>query len=105
MQREWHRPTNHPLLGPLHRADGLRARRPLARHASEERVHAGLVGTQPCSEGGVLGALYTSAGIGGLIGPPLAGTLIDSTGSFTPAIVMATALTFASFIVLTRLRT
>ena len=57
-----HRPTNHALLGPLRRADGLRARRRLARHASEERVHAGLVGTQPCSEGGVLGALRMEVG-------------------------------------------
>ena len=54
--------TNHALLGPLRRADGLRARRHLARHASEERVHAGLVGTQPCSEGGVLGALRMEVG-------------------------------------------
>ncbi len=30
--------------------------------------------------GGVLGALYTAAGIGGLAGPPLAGLLIDDAG-------------------------
>ncbi len=30
--------------------------------------------------GGVLGALYTAAGIGGLAGPPLAGLLIDGAG-------------------------
>ncbi len=30
--------------------------------------------------GGVLGALYTAAGIGGLIGPPLMGALIDGAG-------------------------
>jgi ferrochelatase len=30
--------------------------------------------------GGVLGALYTAAGIGGLAGPPLAGLLIDNAG-------------------------
>ena len=30
--------------------------------------------------GGVLGALYTAAGFGGLIGPPLMGKIIDSSG-------------------------
>lgn len=39
------------LLGPLQRAGGLRACRPLARHVSEVRVHACLVGTQPRTEG------------------------------------------------------
>lgn len=64
--------------------------------AAEEFGLAGL--------GGVLGALYTSAGVGGLIGPPLAGALIDATDSYTPAIRVATVLTFASFAVLLRLR-
>ncbi len=43
--------------------------------------------------GGVLGALYTAAGLGGLAGPPLIGLLIDSYG-FGVAIIaaMATAL-------------
>jgi MFS family permease len=54
--------------------------------------------------GGVLGALYTSAGVGGLIGPPLAGVLIDVTDSYTAAIRVATVLTFAAFAVLLRLR-
>lgn len=55
--------------------------------------------------GGVLGALYTSAGVGGLIGPPLAGAIIDETGRYGPAITMATLLTFAAFAVLLGLRT
>ena len=38
--------------------------------------------------GGVLGALYTAAGIGGLAGPPLAGLLIDS-ASYRVAIIAA----------------
>ena len=38
--------------------------------------------------GGVLGALYTAAGIGGLAGPPLAGLLIDNAG-YRAAIVAA----------------
>jgi MFS family permease len=41
---------------------------------------------------GVLGALYTSSGIGGLVGPPLAGWLIDVTGSYTSAILAALVL-------------
>jgi len=38
--------------------------------------------------GGILGALYTAAGIGGLIGPPLAGEVIDR-ASYSAAIVLA----------------
>ena len=38
--------------------------------------------------GGILGATYTAAGLGGLIGPPIAGLLIDSTDSYTPTIVL-----------------
>lgn len=43
--------------------------------------------------GSVLGALYTAAGVGGLVGPPLAGLLIDDYG-FSVAIIagMCTAL-------------
>ena len=43
--------------------------------------------------GAVLGVLYTSAGIGGLIGPIAAGFVLDETGSFTVIIVAAIALT------------
>ncbi len=43
--------------------------------------------------GGVLGALYTAAGIGGLAGPPLAGLLIDDAGyRLTIVVAMAAAL-------------
>ena len=45
--------------------------------------------------GGVLGALYTAAGVGGLAGPPLAGLLIDSYG-FSVAIVAAMCTALAS---------
>ncbi len=37
--------------------------------------------------GGVLGVLYTSAGIGALIGPIAAGAVIDATGSYSIAII------------------
>ena len=46
----------------------------------------------PVGLGGVLGALYTSAGIGGLIGPPLTGIIIDSRGyPFAISLVMIVA--------------
>jgi MFS family permease len=54
----------------------------------------------PRGLGGLLGALYTAAAIGGLIGPPLAGAMIDATGSYSLAIVVATALTGGAFLVL-----
>jgi MFS family permease len=46
--------------------------------------------------GGSVGALYTSAGIGALLGPPFAGFLVDMTGGYRPAIVSAVALAAAS---------
>jgi MFS family permease len=49
--------------------------------------------------GGVLGALYTAAGIGGLVGPPIIGTVIDGT-SYAGGILVAMALSVASTIVL-----
>lgn len=42
--------------------------------------------------GAVIGALYTSSGIGGLVGPYLAGRVIDITGSYAIAIGVALAL-------------
>ena len=45
--------------------------------------------------GGVLGALYTAAGVGGLAGPPLAGLLIDGYG-FSVAIIAAMCTALAS---------
>lgn len=41
----------------------------------------------PVGLGGILGALYTAAGVGGLIGPPLAGELIDAVGYSTALLV------------------
>ena len=50
--------------------------------------------------GGILGALYTSSGIGGLVGPPLAGALIDATDGYTAAIVIALVLAVAGVVAL-----
>jgi len=50
--------------------------------------------------GTILGAMYTSAGIGGLIGPPLAGYLIDQTGSYSPAIIVAMIFGCIAFLLL-----
>ncbi len=40
--------------------------------------------------GGMLGALYTAAGVGGFVGPPAAGALIDWIG-YSPTLVLVTA--------------
>ncbi len=45
--------------------------------------------------GAILGALYTSAGVGGLIGPPLMGRLIDANG-YSPTLAIAMALALSS---------
>jgi MFS family permease len=58
----------------------------------------------PVGLGAVLGALYTAAGIGGLLGPPLMGWLIDSQG-YRTALLVAMAFALASTLVLSRLRT
>ncbi len=42
--------------------------------------------------GASLGTLYTSAGLGALAGPPFAGVVVDSTGSYRVAIGVATLL-------------
>jgi len=55
----------------------------------------GLVGL-----GSILGTLYTAAGFGGLIGPPVAGLLIDLTGSYSTAIIAAMMLSFLAFLML-----
>jgi MFS family permease len=52
--------------------------------------------------GTVLGALYTAGGIGGLIGPPVAGALIDLTGGYSLAIVVAMGLGLSAVVVLHR---
>ncbi len=60
-------------------------------------VTAGLFGT--VGLGAILGALYTAAAIGGLIGPPLVGTVIDDV-SYSAGITLAMLLTAASTLVL-----
>ena len=60
-------------------------------------VTALLCGTQ--NLGATLGALYTAAAIGGLLGPPLAGEVIDRV-SYNAAIVLAMVLTGAATAVL-----
>ena len=50
--------------------------------------------------GGVLGAVYTAAGLGGLVGPPAAGALIDATDGYSLAIAIAGAFAAAAFLVL-----
>lgn len=52
--------------------------------------------------GGVLGTLYTSAAIGSLFGPPIAGVLIDEAG-FRTAIGFATVTSLAGWALLLRL--
>ncbi len=47
--------------------------------------------------GGVLGTLYTSAGFGALLGPPIAGTVIDRTGSYRWAIGASMVMALAGF--------
>ncbi|MGH1492199.1 MAG: MFS transporter [Acidimicrobiales bacterium] len=53
----------------------------------------------PVGLGGVLGALYTAAGVGGLIGPPVAGVLIDRFG-YPTTLIVAFGLGFAAFLCL-----
>ncbi|MGI9614143.1 MAG: MFS transporter [Acidimicrobiales bacterium] len=57
----------------------------------------------PVGLGAVLGALYTAAGIGGLVGPPLMGWLIDAQG-YRTALLVATFFALASTALLSRLR-
>ena len=65
-------------------------------------VMAELFGT--AAMGRVVGVLYTSAGFGALIGPPVAGLIIDRTDSYRWAIGAAMALAFVGWAVLLRLR-
>ncbi len=53
--------------------------------------------------GGVLGAIYTAAGVGGLVGPPLMGALIDRAG-YRPTILVALACGLLASIILLPLR-
>jgi MFS family permease len=65
-------------------------------------VMAHLFGT--ASMGRLVGLLYTSAGIGALVGPPLAGLAVDRTGSYRWAIAVAMILALAGWAVLLPLR-
>ena len=49
--------------------------------------------------GGILGTLYTSAAVGSLLGPPLAGLLFDELGD-AAAIAAAAAVSLAGWAVL-----
>jgi MFS family permease len=60
-------------------------------------VAAGLFGT--VGLGAVLGALYTAAAVGGLVGPPIIGAVIDGV-SYTAGIIVAMVITGASTFVL-----
>ncbi|MEM7327058.1 MAG: MFS transporter [Actinomycetota bacterium] len=57
----------------------------------------------PVGLGGVLGAIYTAAGVGGLIGPPLAGELIDAIG-YSASLLVCCGFGVAAFAVLLPLR-
>jgi len=61
-------------------------------------VIAGIFGARGL--GGTVGAAYTSAAIGALAGPPLAGVVIDATGTYRWAIGGALVLAMASWVVL-----
>jgi MFS family permease len=52
--------------------------------------------------GGLLGVLYTSAGIGSAFGAPLAGASIDATGSYRPAVLGCLALGLAAYLTVLR---
>ena len=48
--------------------------------------------------GGLLGVLYTSAGIGSAVGAPLAGAAVDATGSYVPVVAGCLALGLAAYL-------
>jgi MFS family permease len=49
--------------------------------------------------GGVLGTLYTAAGLGAFVSPPLAGWIVDQS-SYTPAVIYAASCATAGFVTL-----
>ncbi|HEX6351165.1 MAG TPA: MFS transporter [Candidatus Dormibacteraeota bacterium] len=65
-------------------------------------VVAELFGTERL--GGTIGALYTGPGLGALVGAPLAGFMVDRTGSYTPAIATALVLAAVGFLPVLGLR-
>ena len=54
----------------------------------------------PVGLGTILGATYTAAGFAGLLGPTLAGHIIDKSGSYQPAIIAAMIVAFFGFLLL-----
>ena len=54
--------------------------------------------------GGLVGLVYTAAGVGALIGPPLAGVLVDATGGYRWAIAAAGVAGLGAFVALLPLR-
>jgi MFS family permease len=50
--------------------------------------------------GGLVGLVYTAAGIGALVGPPLAGVLVDATGGYRWAIAAAGLFGLGAFVAL-----
>jgi len=53
--------------------------------------------------GALMGLFYTSQGLGGLIGPPLAGWMIDTTGSYAPVMLGGVGLELAALALVIRL--
>lgn len=53
--------------------------------------------------GSIMGLFYTTQGLGGLVGPPLAGWLIDSSGSYRGAIAICAALIGVGWLLLRNL--
>ena len=54
--------------------------------------------------GATTGLLYTAAGVGALLGPPLAGWIVDASGSYRPAIGAAMVLEVAALAVILTIR-
>jgi MFS family permease len=50
--------------------------------------------------GSIMGLFYTTQGLGGLIGPPAAGWLIDRTDSYRPALIICWALAMTAWLIL-----
>ena len=66
--------------------------------ALQPTVLAQLFGTRGL--GGLVGLVYTAAGVGALIGPPLAGVLVDVTGGYRWAIAAAGVAGLGAFVAL-----
>jgi MFS family permease len=50
--------------------------------------------------GTILGTIYTGAGFGGLLGPTMTGFIIDKTGSYNAAIIVAMIMALMAFLLL-----